>query len=219
MAFPTFFTDMPYLVRQEIAFFFLALLLLAATEPTASARGRRGCWSLVLGLGVVLSHYSTTYVMLMGLVAALGRDGRPAAAGRPRCDTDPRTPTRRAPLVLLNPVVVAVLVAASLRLGRAGHPHRRPRDGRRREQTVRRDHRPGRGRARLLGHLLPLVRQGQDDPAGAARPASSTQTLDYRDDAASPAQDLLVKQPGPAELRPAIVPASTGAADGSRARC
>ena len=33
MAFPTFFTDMPYLVRQEMAFFFLALLLLAATEP------------------------------------------------------------------------------------------------------------------------------------------------------------------------------------------
>ncbi len=43
MAFPTFFTDMPYLVRQEIAFFFLALLLLAATEPA----GRRGTRPLV----------------------------------------------------------------------------------------------------------------------------------------------------------------------------
>ena len=39
MAFPTFFTDMPYLVRQEMAFFFLALLLLAATEPTGRAPG------------------------------------------------------------------------------------------------------------------------------------------------------------------------------------
>ena len=44
MAFPTFFTDMPYLVRQEIAFFFLALLLLAATEPGVP-RGGRGRWS------------------------------------------------------------------------------------------------------------------------------------------------------------------------------
>ena len=33
IAFPTFFTDMPYLVRQELAFFFLALLLLAGTDP------------------------------------------------------------------------------------------------------------------------------------------------------------------------------------------
>ena len=46
MAFPTFFTDMPYLVRQEVAFFFLALLLLAATEPAASTRWTRSAaWS------------------------------------------------------------------------------------------------------------------------------------------------------------------------------
>ena len=44
IAFPTFFTDMPYLVRQEVAFFFLALMLLAATEPARRAwRLRR--WS------------------------------------------------------------------------------------------------------------------------------------------------------------------------------
>ena len=36
LAFPTFSTDMPYLVRQEVAFFFLALLLklLTAVEWT-----------------------------------------------------------------------------------------------------------------------------------------------------------------------------------------
>ena len=61
MAFPTFFNDMPYLVRQEVAFFFLALLLLAATEPDRA--GARSRWLvLAFGLGVVLSHYSTTYV-------------------------------------------------------------------------------------------------------------------------------------------------------------
>ncbi len=111
IAFPTFFTDMPYLVRQEVAYFFLALLLLAATEP-----GRRHRWRAalvaVLGVGVVLSHYSTTYVLLMALVlgllvrvvAAVGRrilrrrDGRGASS----------------PLVLLRPVTVGFLVAVTL---------------------------------------------------------------------------------------------------------
>ena len=46
VAFPTFFTDMPYLVRQEVAFFFLALVLLAATETLPPRRAR----ALVLAL-------------------------------------------------------------------------------------------------------------------------------------------------------------------------
>lgn len=108
IAFPTFFTDMPYLVRQEVAFFFLALVLLAAIEGlrTRTARGLVG----VLSVGVVLSHYSTTYVLLMALVAGLlglavlalvrrvrGREREPAPA-----------------LVLLHPGVVAALVAVTL---------------------------------------------------------------------------------------------------------
>ena len=67
IAFPTFFTDMPYLVRQEVAFFFLALMLLVATEPASRASR---VLVLAFGIGVVLSHYSTTYVLLMALVAA-----------------------------------------------------------------------------------------------------------------------------------------------------
>ena len=70
MAFPTFFTDMPYLVRQEMAFFFLALLLVAATEP-GPVTWRRHVAVGALGVGVVLSHYSTTYQMMMALVFAL----------------------------------------------------------------------------------------------------------------------------------------------------
>ena len=72
VAFPTFFTDMPYLVRQEVAFFFLALVLLAVTEPGRTRWGSRGL-VLLLGLGVVLSHYSTTYVLLMAVGAAFTR--------------------------------------------------------------------------------------------------------------------------------------------------
>ncbi len=80
IAFPTFFTDMPYLVRQELAFFFLALMLLAATEPD---RRVSRVLVLALGVGVILSHYSTTYVLLMALVAALLGDGCRSVRRRP----------------------------------------------------------------------------------------------------------------------------------------
>lgn len=103
IAFPTFFTDMPYLVRQEIAFFFLALMLLAATEYSVQGRGRttRPSRALVfaLGLGVVLSHYSTTYVLLMALVAAL--IGMTVLRGGE-------------PKVLVHPLMIAALVASTL---------------------------------------------------------------------------------------------------------
>jgi uncharacterized membrane protein len=98
IAFPTFFTDMPYLVRQEIAFFFLALMLLAATD--VSTRGRR-LLVLAFGIGVVLSHYSTTYVLLMALVAAL--------VGMTAFRRGEKAPT-----VLVHPLMVLALLAATL---------------------------------------------------------------------------------------------------------
>ena len=120
MAFPTFFTDMPYLVRQEIAFFFLALMLLAATEPA----GRRGSRPLVArlrpGRGAV--------PLLHDLRAADGagrgagrrwRSCRPCGAVRGDAARAQRPRARR--LVLLNPLVVAFLLAASLAVGRPGH--------------------------------------------------------------------------------------------------
>ena len=68
--FPTFLGDMPWLGRQEVAFVFLALMLLAATEPLAGAWWRRGLVAL-MALGVVLSHYSTTYLLVIALVGGL----------------------------------------------------------------------------------------------------------------------------------------------------
>lgn len=112
VAFPTFTTDMPYLVRQEVAFYFFSLALLAAHPRAAGAGGRRVLWrtrSLVLLLlvAMMLSHYSTTYVVLItmlvggGLVLAerllLRRRGREAS---------------RTPLVLLAwPVVVGLALS------------------------------------------------------------------------------------------------------------
>jgi uncharacterized membrane protein len=66
IAFPTYFTDMPMLNRQEIAFLFLALMFLTMFNRRWSLR-RQSLLVPVLGVGVVLSHYSTTYTML-GLI-------------------------------------------------------------------------------------------------------------------------------------------------------
>jgi len=63
VSFVTFFQDMPMLNRQEIAFLFLACILLVLFNDTLSL-GRRRLWFCVLGIGMVLSHYSTTYVAI-----------------------------------------------------------------------------------------------------------------------------------------------------------
>jgi uncharacterized membrane protein len=63
IAFPTYAQDMPMLNRQEIAFIFMGLIFLTIFNDTWSLKRRR--WLVaMLGLGVVLSHYSTTYTML-----------------------------------------------------------------------------------------------------------------------------------------------------------
>lgn len=129
IAFPTFFTDMPYLVRQELAFFFVALLLLAATEPmtrpmsrqaqedaplpTPSQRSGQLILVAVFGIGVVLSHYSTTYVMLMGLLVGLLVMGVWRIASR-RLRGDKESSPSPFSMVLLNPLMVAFLAVASL---------------------------------------------------------------------------------------------------------
>lgn len=55
-----FFQDMPMLARQEIAFLFFGSALLALYRTEATPRVRRVLFG-VFALGMVLSHYSTTY--------------------------------------------------------------------------------------------------------------------------------------------------------------
>ena len=71
VSFPTFFTDMSFLNRQEIAFLFLALMLLFLLNKPIPLRGRRWLFT-VFGIGIVLAHYSTTYALLLILVIAVG---------------------------------------------------------------------------------------------------------------------------------------------------
>lgn len=64
--FPTYFTDMTYMGRQEIAFVLLGCGMLLVTDTAPRLRNRRIAF-LALMLGLALAHYSTTYVVIMVL--------------------------------------------------------------------------------------------------------------------------------------------------------
>ncbi len=67
IGFPTFYTDMPFLNRQEIAFLFLSLMLLVIFEDRMRIRKKQ--WLFIgFGLGMILAHYSTTYSVLLLLL-------------------------------------------------------------------------------------------------------------------------------------------------------
>lgn len=59
---PTFFSDMPFLNRQEIAFLFVCAGFLALTNESWTIRQRRIAF-IVASVGTELAHYSTLYVL------------------------------------------------------------------------------------------------------------------------------------------------------------
>ncbi len=69
VGFPTFFTDMPFLNRQEIAYLFVCVAILSITNDQWDLRWRRS-FLFAAGVGVELSHYSTMYVFLATLAGA-----------------------------------------------------------------------------------------------------------------------------------------------------
>ena len=208
LAFPTFFTDMPYLVRQEMAFFFLALMLLVATDRPGRLR-----LPLValFGLGVVLSHYSTTYVMLLALVfALLAMVVLQVVRHRFRHEEGTgRTAFRGAfGLVLLNPLLIAFLLVASfLWAGPITHTG-------------------GHASAVVKETVSAITGKSDDGPGSSdasyrlfAKDTSTPrerlnsfvdETMTYRSEQI-PQADLLIKKPGQPELRPEIVPAPKSA--------
>ncbi len=64
IGFPTFFTDMPFLIRQETAFLFYGLMLYSIFAADLEIFTRRMLF-ILMGFGVIFSHYSTTYTVLM----------------------------------------------------------------------------------------------------------------------------------------------------------
>jgi uncharacterized membrane protein len=81
--FPTFFTDMPFLNRQEIAFLFVCIGMLAITNFWW-AQNQRRLVLIAAGLGVELSHYSTMYLFVGTLLLAWLIDRLIEAAPRMR---------------------------------------------------------------------------------------------------------------------------------------
>ncbi|TDT98544.1 putative membrane protein DUF2206 [Streptomyces sp. 846.5] len=73
MAFPTFFTDMTFLGRQEIAFVLLGGTMVVITDTARPLRSRQVMVTVLLA-GIVLSHYSTTYVVMAVLGLAFCTD-------------------------------------------------------------------------------------------------------------------------------------------------
>ena len=121
VSFPTFFTDMPFLNRQEIAFVFLGLAYLALTRRQWSARHRR-LIVIVYGVGMGLCHYSTIYVFIgtLGIAWILERVATLLERSR-RQDRGPRHGTRVGwsdatrivtPVVIVSLALVAFLWGA-----------------------------------------------------------------------------------------------------------
>jgi uncharacterized membrane protein len=74
--FPTFFADMPFLNRQEIAFLFVGAAILSVTNNLWRPHRRRLAL-YVACVGVELSHYSTMYLLLGALMVAwVAQDAR-----------------------------------------------------------------------------------------------------------------------------------------------
>ena len=69
VGFPTFFTDMPFISRQEIAFLFVCVAILSITNVEWSLRRRRLAF-LLAAIGMEISHYSTMYLFLGTLLIA-----------------------------------------------------------------------------------------------------------------------------------------------------
>ncbi|MFN2505182.1 MAG: DUF2206 domain-containing protein, partial [Acidimicrobiales bacterium] len=63
VSFVTFFQDMPMLNRQEIAFLFLVSGLVVLFSPSLALRTRRVTFCVMV-VGMVLAHYSTTYLAI-----------------------------------------------------------------------------------------------------------------------------------------------------------
>ena len=103
ISFVTFFQDMPMLNRQEIALLFLAGILLVMFNDRLPLRNRQ-VWLVVLAVGMIWSHYSTTYVAIGVLVLAWG--------GRAALQRVKKVPRQRGNV--LGAATLGLVVAASL---------------------------------------------------------------------------------------------------------
>lgn len=112
LVFPTFFTDMPYMARQEVAFVLLGAALVVITDHRVAVRTRRAALVPLIA-GIVLAHYATAYVLVLVLGAGFAVTGgwrlHDRITGKPKAAT-------AAPLL----AGWLVVVTAAFALGWAG---------------------------------------------------------------------------------------------------
>ncbi len=110
ISFPTFFTDLPFINRQEIALVFVCVAVLASTQDRWGVRRRRLTF-LAACVGVEISHYSSMYIFLGILVVAAALQAVMRLPRRPRraAHAEP-APWALAPRVVGFGVVLAVAV-------------------------------------------------------------------------------------------------------------
>lgn len=73
MAFPAFFSDMTFLARQEVAFVLLGCVMVVLTDTGRPLANRR-FMVMALFCGIVISHYSTTYILVTVFALAFAVD-------------------------------------------------------------------------------------------------------------------------------------------------
>jgi uncharacterized membrane protein len=64
IAFPSFYSDMPFLNRQEIGFLFFALLLYV-TFSTSISKKMSYVFYIIFGFSLIVSHYTSAYITLI----------------------------------------------------------------------------------------------------------------------------------------------------------
>ena len=67
MSFPIFYKQFPYLMRQEIAEFFLVLLLLLMVSKKMNLM-KRSALFIIFAFGLVTSHYGTSYIFMFCVI-------------------------------------------------------------------------------------------------------------------------------------------------------
>lgn len=125
ISFPAFIVDMSMLNRQGVAFLFFSLLLYVLLTNLYIVRWQRSVVLLLFGAGMIVSHYSTSYVavslLVLGYVVnrvlrwGLGRKNQVnKIESLLRIHKLPNRAAYRQPVLLGLPVVIGLLVMAAL---------------------------------------------------------------------------------------------------------
>lgn len=130
ISFPPFMVDMAMLNRQSIGYLFFGTFLYVLLASQFATKKRRIVLMVLLGAGMIVSHYSTTYVALSLLVigyfvslvlrSVFGRKGRVSKLGALlRVRKLPNRIIYSRPALLSLPIVVALVLMAVLWTGPA----------------------------------------------------------------------------------------------------